>query len=77
MIELELFAKMVECKIREKHEQNSTIINRLLRKDKIAKKDKFLQGYNKAIEASLDILLHEYKVYEKRLKKQERELNKF
>lgn len=77
MIEIELFCKIVEAKVREEHEDCLNVINRLLRHNRIKRKDKYMQGYNKGVNEVLHILHREYKAYEKRLKKEEKAGKKF
>ena len=77
MIEIELFWKIVENKIREEHEDNLIVLNRLIRHNKIKRKDKYLRGYNKGVADTLHILYREYKAYYRRLKKEEKAERKF
>ena len=77
MIEIELFCKIVEAKVREEHEDCLRVVNRLLRHNRIGRKDKFMQGYNNGVQAVLHILKREYKAYDKRLKKEEKDGHKF
>ena len=77
MIEIELFCKIVENEVRAEHEDNLITLNRLIRHNKIKRKDKYIRGLNKGVEIALHILRREYKAYYKRLKKEEKEARKF
>ncbi len=87
MIEIELFYKIVEAHIRSVHTEYLKSLKRVplpkTEKNKqIAFKNlpvgnKLLKGYNKGIETALSVLIKEYKRYEKRLKKEEKDGRKF
>lgn len=77
MIEIELLCKIVESKIREEHEDCLNTVNRLLRRNRIQRKDKYMQGFSKGVKTALHILVREYKAFDKRLKKEEKAGKKF
>lgn len=87
MIEIELFYKIVEAHIRSVHTDYLKELKRVPLPDTAKKKrvsfkklpveDKLLKGYNKGIETALSVLVSEFKRYEKRLKKEEKDGKKF
>ncbi len=87
MIEIELFYKIVEANIRAVHTEYLQKLKRVplpdtaKKKRKLFKKlpveDKLLKGYNKGIETALNVLVREFKRYDKRLKKEEKAGRKF
>ena len=87
MIEIELFYKIVEAHIRAVHTDYLQRLKRVPVPDTIKKKrisfkklpieDKLLKGYNKGIETALNVLVKEFKRFDKRLKKEEKAGKKF
>ena len=87
MIEIELFYKIIESRIRATHTEYLKDLKRVpvpdtAKKKKISLKklpieDKLLKGYNKGIETALSVLTKEFKRFNKRLIKEEKEGRKF
>ena len=87
MIEIELFYKIVEARIRSVHTEYLKSLKRVplpetLKKKRLSIKklpveDKLLKGYNKGIETALNVLVKEFKRFDKRLKKDEKDGKKF
>ena len=93
MIELELFYKIVEAKIRKDHgnylqnlkrepvevsnEKRGFFARLFGKRKKIHIPDKLLKGYNAGIKKALDILKSEFSRFDKRLKREEKEGRKF
>lgn len=87
MIEIELFYKIVEARIRSVHTEYlksikrvpmpETVKRRRISFKKLPIEDKLLKGYNKGIETALSVLVKEFKRYDKRLKKEEKDGRKF
>ncbi len=87
MIEIELFYKIVEAHIRSVHTEYLKSLKRVPAPDTIKKKrisfkklpieDKLLKGYSKGIETALSVLVKEFKRFDKRLKKEEKDGKKF
>ncbi len=87
MIEIELFYKIVEARIRLVHTEYLKSLKRVPLPETAKKKrlsfkkmpveDKLLKGYNKGIETALNVLVKEFKRYYKRLKKEEKDGKKF
>lgn len=87
MIEIELFYKIVEARICSVHTDYLKKLKRVPLPETAKKKrlsfkkmpveDKLLKGYNKGIETALNVLIKEFKRYEKRLKKEEKDGKKF
>lgn len=87
MIEIELFYKIVEAHIREVHTEYLQCLKRVPAPDttknkrisfkKLPIEDKLLKGYNKGIETALNVLVKEFKSFDKRLKKEEKDGKKF
>lgn len=87
MIEIELFYKIVEARIRSVHTEYLKSIKRVPMPETVKKRrisfkklpieDKLLKGYNKGIETALSVLVKEFKRYDKRLKKEEKDGRKF
>lgn len=84
MIELELFYKIVESKIRKDHgnylqnikrvpaEQDKRgFFARLFGRKKIAVEDKLLKGYNAGIKKALEVLKSEFNKFNKRVDKED------
>lgn len=88
MIEIELFYKIVEARIRSVHTEYLQRLKRVPLPDNTSKKkrvsfkklpieDKLLKGYNKGIETALTVIEKEFKRFDKRLKKEEKDGKKF
>lgn len=90
MIELELFYKIVEAKIRKDHGNYLQNLKRvpaesekkrgffgLFKRKKIPVEDKLLKGYNAGIKKALEVLKCEFTKFDKRLKKEEKNGGKF
>ena len=87
MIKIELFYKIVEARIRAVHTEylksikrvpmSETVKKRRISFKKLPIEDKLLKGYNKGIETALSVLVKEFKRYDKRLKKEEKDGRKF
>lgn len=91
MIELELFYKIVEAKIRKDHGNYLQNLKRvpaeqkkekrgflsLFKRKKIPVDDKLLKGYNAGIKKALEVLKGEFTKFDKRLKKEEKDGRKF
>ncbi len=81
-----MFYKIVEAHIRSVHTDYLKQLKRVPVPDTNKKsikfklirvEDKLLKGYNKGVEMALDILSKEFKRYEKRLQKEEKDGKKF
>ncbi len=93
MIELELFYKIVEAKIRKDHgnylqnlkrdpvelsaEKRGLFARLFCKRKKIRIPDKLLKGYNAGIKKALDVLKAEFVKFNKRLKREEERGSKF
>lgn len=87
MIEIELFYKIVESHIRAVHTDYLQRLKRVpvpavvkkkrIKFKKLPVEDKLLKGYNKGIETALNVLVKDFKRFDKRLKKEEKEGRKF
>ena len=87
MIDLELYYKIAEAKIRKKQVEYLKQIKSLplpekekkgiFKRRKIPVEIKLLKGYNKGVEMALKVIKSEFKRYERRLKKEEKQGGKF
>lgn len=88
MLEIELFYKIVEARIRSVHTAYLQRLKRVPLHDNTSNKkrisfkklpieDKLLNGYSKGIETALSVLVKEFKRFDKRLKKEEKDGKKF
>lgn len=86
MIELELYYRTVEAAIRAEHTEYLRKLKRVplpetttqTRRGRVKRKpicidDKLLKGYNAGIEQAIRILSREFKAYEKRLEKADKD----